>query len=243
MVPSDNHGIVRHLCEGLDSAAPLLVHPSAITPAELMDLFRKLAEFYELYDCRISIASLVEIYKDHVTADFTRLSTYSLKNDTELPPRIDIITPELRLALNKLAESTRQRVSSYIIPDHERGRTGSLYRGEHSLHMLGKHSALGEAIKELGDKPIDDRSSSGEDFKRKRKKPKRGSSSGGPTRPSGSTNNYARAPFFLRCQRGHRSSDCKVARNKWVEVNTLPTDLHNSAKAVRDMIKKEPTQV
>lgn len=36
---------------GLACVTHLLVHPSAATPAELMDSFRKLAKFYELYDC------------------------------------------------------------------------------------------------------------------------------------------------------------------------------------------------
>lgn len=34
--------------KGLASAMKLLVNPSEITAAELMDLFRQLAEFYEL---------------------------------------------------------------------------------------------------------------------------------------------------------------------------------------------------
>lgn len=70
---------------GLASATPLLVHSSAATPAEVMDFVRKLAEFYELYDRRVSVASLVGIYKDHVTAQFTQLRTCALKNDSELP--------------------------------------------------------------------------------------------------------------------------------------------------------------
>lgn len=70
-------------------------------------------------------------------------------------PRLDVITPELRLAINQLAESTRKRVSRYIIPNDKRGHTGSLYRGEHGLDILGKHNALGKDIKVLRDKQID----------------------------------------------------------------------------------------
>lgn len=114
----------------LASTTQLLVHPSEITPAELMDQFRKLGKFYELLDCRTSVALLV-IFKIHVTAHFARLRKCTLKNDSELPTPLDVITTELRLTVNQVVESTRQRVSRYMIPDHERGRTGSLYRGDH----------------------------------------------------------------------------------------------------------------
>lgn len=51
---------------GLEYAVELLVHPLAVTKAELMDIFRHLGEFY----CRVSVATLVEVYKDHVTDNF-----------------------------------------------------------------------------------------------------------------------------------------------------------------------------
>lgn len=114
-----------------------------------------------------------------------------MKNETELPPRLDVVTSELRLALQKLAEPTRQRVSWYNIPDHKRGRKGPLYRGEQGMYMLRKHGALGKATKALDDKQIDERSSSGEEDKRKRKKAKRGSASGSSILPSNSASNSA----------------------------------------------------
>lgn len=45
---------------------------------------------------------------------------------------------------------------------------------------------------------------------------------------------------FLKGSAGHRISDCKVERDKWVNISTLPTELHTLAKTVREMIKKEP---
>lgn len=42
---------------------------------------------------------------------------------------------------------------------------------------------------------------------------------------------------------GHRSTAWNVTRDKWVDIGRLPTELHNSAKAVRDMSKKEPEPV
>lgn len=106
---------------GLASATELLVHPSELKKAEIMDLFRHLAELYEAYDCRVSVASLVEIFHDHLTAYVTRFRRCVMRKEAELPPRLSTITQELRLALNQLHESTRQRVSRYIILDHERG--------------------------------------------------------------------------------------------------------------------------
>lgn len=59
---------------GLEPNVHLLVYPSVVTPAECMHIFFcQLGEFYELYDYRVSVASLVEAYKDHITAHFTRL--------------------------------------------------------------------------------------------------------------------------------------------------------------------------
>lgn len=58
---------------GFASAVELLVHPSTITAAEVMDLFRKIAEHYERFDCRLTIATIVDVFYDHVTTYFTRL--------------------------------------------------------------------------------------------------------------------------------------------------------------------------
>lgn len=88
------------------------------------------------------MVSLVDVYKDNLTAHFMRLRTCALNNDSKLPPSLDVITLELRLALNQLAECTSQRFSHYIILDYERGLNGSLYRGEYGIDKLGKHNAL-----------------------------------------------------------------------------------------------------
>lgn len=122
------------------------------------------------------MASLVEIFYDHVTAYFTRFRYFVMRRDAEFPPRLSTITRELLLALSQLHETTRQRVSRYIIPDNERGPTGSHYRGENEVDLLGKHTVLDKAIKEL-EKTTDDRSSSHEDGKCKRKRSKRSASS------------------------------------------------------------------
>lgn len=71
--------------------------------------------------------------------------------------------------LNQLSESTQQRVSWYIIPDHEHRRAGSLNRCGHVLDMLGKHSSLGKYIKALVEHQLDDRASLDEEDKRKGK--------------------------------------------------------------------------
>lgn len=86
-----------------------------------------------------------------------------------MPTNISIVTPELRMTIDQLAESTRQQVSRYIIPDHEKGHTGSRYKAESGIDMLGKHSALGKSIKALGDIPADDKSSSDESRRRRKK--------------------------------------------------------------------------
>lgn len=77
---------------------------------------------------------MAEIYKDRITAYLTRLRRYARQTDDEMSPPVFIIKPELRLTIEQLAVSTRQRVSRYIIHDH--GRKGSQYKGEHGLDML-----------------------------------------------------------------------------------------------------------
>lgn len=85
---------------GLALAAQLLLHPSAVKPAELMDLFRKLGEFYEVYYCGASVASLVEVYTKHITPHFTRLRQFALQMDLEMPPSVSVFTSQLRMALD-----------------------------------------------------------------------------------------------------------------------------------------------
>lgn len=62
----------------LPDAIDQLVHPSAIMAAEVMDRFRRLGSFYEPYQYRLSVTSLQEIYKNYLTAQFTRLRRYAL---------------------------------------------------------------------------------------------------------------------------------------------------------------------
>lgn len=113
---------------GLASGAQILVHALAVILAQFRDLFRQLDEFYEFYDCRASVASMVEVYKEHIMAQFTRPPKFALKTDLEMPPRVVVVILDFRVALDHLAQSTRQGVSSYIIPDQKRGRTGSQYK-------------------------------------------------------------------------------------------------------------------
>lgn len=141
---------------GLDSSVQLLAHPSAVTPAELMDLCRQIAKFYELFHCPISVTFLAEIYKDHITAHFTRLRRHARQTDTEMTLQVSIIMPELRLTIEQVADSTHQRVSRYIINDHEESQTGSQYKGERGLDMLGKHIIMSKVIKALTEKISDD---------------------------------------------------------------------------------------
>lgn len=163
---------------GLAKAVELLIHPSAITPAEIMDLFWKLGTLYEELYCRMSVTSLAKVFKDHLSAHFARLRRYALQLDKDLPPRVSVITPKLQLTLDQLSESTRQRVSQHIVPENEKGRTGSRYKGESRVDMLGKHSALGKAIKALNDSRFaEDSASSDEELKTKR--PRRNSNCGG----------------------------------------------------------------
>lgn len=55
----DNRFIWHFCAPGLASAVRLLVQPAAVRSAEVMDIFRHLAEFFEVLDCRASVPTLV----------------------------------------------------------------------------------------------------------------------------------------------------------------------------------------
>lgn len=82
------------------------------------------------------------------------------------------------------------------------------------MDMLGKHTTLDKAIKALGDKQLEEISSSGEEENCRRNKNKRNSNSSGSTRPSSVASSSTHAPCFLFGARGHRSYECKVTRDK-----------------------------
>lgn len=205
-----------------------------------MDLYSQLADFYEVFDCRIYVTSLTEICKDDITAHFTRLRPHARQTDTDIPRRVLVIMLELRLKVEQFADSTRQQVSHYIIYDHEKGHTGSQYKGEHGVGMLGKHSAMGKAIKALTKKVQDEKSSSEEDGRRKRKKGRCGFTSSNASRHPSSSSGATKDTCSLCGARGHRSSECLVPREKWVALESFLTELQTSARSVRGMIKKSP---
>lgn len=147
---------------------------------------------------------------DHIIAHFTRLRRHARETDAEMPPRVSIITLKLCLAIERLADSTRQRVSRYIIHDHGKGRTGSQYKGEHGVDMIGNHRVIGKAIKALKDRGLDDKSSSEEEERRKRKKGCMVEASGAAARPSHSASGSTKALCFLCVVRGHRGSTRQV---------------------------------
>lgn len=109
--------------------------------------------------------------------------------------------------------------------------------------MLGKHVAPGKAIKALTDKHTDENSTSDEERNRRRKKARLPSSSNGSTKPPGASSGSHKATCFLCGLRWHRSSECRVPREKRVSLHVLPDELHNSIKAVRGMIKKDPGEI
>lgn len=73
------------------------------------------------------VVSLVDFYKEHSTAEFTRLRKFALKKDSEMRLLVSIVTPNVLMTFDQLAESMYQWVNRYIIPEHECRRTGSHY--------------------------------------------------------------------------------------------------------------------
>lgn len=70
----------------LVSAVELLVHPSVVPAAEIIDLYCKISEHYERFDCRLTISAMLDVFHNHMTAYFTRLRQYIHGTYVELPP-------------------------------------------------------------------------------------------------------------------------------------------------------------
>lgn len=81
---------------------------------------------------------------------------------------------------------------------------------------------------------IDEKSSSDEDQPRKLKRPHKSSSSCS----SSASTTPNRAPCFLCDNKGHRSTECKIAKDKWVSIDLLPEELRDPARSITAMIKK-----
>lgn len=98
------------------------------------------------------------------------------------------------MTLDELLESTRQRVSRFIIPDHERDRTWSSYRGVNGMDIMDKHLSLKKALKSLKEKLLEERDSSDDDESHRRKRPR---SSSGDSKSQDSGSFTSSTPFFL----------------------------------------------
>lgn len=111
------------------------------------------------------------------------------------------------------------------------------------MDMLSKQKFLRKAMKALADKSPDGRSSSDKEEKCRGKKAKRSSSSSGSNKTPSAFSGSTKAKCFLCGVRGHRSSECRFPRDKWVSLDAVPGELHNSAKVVRGMIKKAHCEI
>lgn len=125
---------------GLASATQLLVHPTAVMTVYITDLFRQLGEFHEVYDCRTSVASLMEVYTEQMTAQVMSLHKFVLQKDSEMAQWLSVVTPALRMALDQLEESTRHWVSHHISQEDQRRRTGYNYKGEDDIDIMENKS-------------------------------------------------------------------------------------------------------
>lgn len=89
---------------GFASELKLLLHPFVITEAEIMDLFRKIYEYYERFDCRLTISAMVEVFYDQVKTYFTRIGHYIHDTDVELSQLVATIRAELQKALKNMTK-------------------------------------------------------------------------------------------------------------------------------------------
>lgn len=109
------------------------------------------------------------------------------------------------MTIDQLIECTRPHNSCFIVQDHERGRTGSNYRCENGISMIGKHFLFGKTVKCLQEKALKHSTPSDDDESHRYK-----CSSGA---ENASRNAFSGGSTFLEScslwvHSGHQNPDC-----------------------------------
>lgn len=129
----------------------------------------------------------------------------------------------------------RQHVARHIKPDSCRGRTRLRFTGELGHDLTGNHFSIGKVMRNVTDRGIDEKSSSDDDEPQKRKRVRKSPSSRTPQPSSTPTP----APCFLCGQKGYFSTECKLPKDEWVPVYKLPFEVHDAARSVHNIIKRD----
>lgn len=82
---------------GLANVSELLLHPCIITATEIMDLFRKVVNFFDRLQSRSNIECVHYIMKTHIDEHLAALRHFLHTQNATLQPRINVITPTLEL--------------------------------------------------------------------------------------------------------------------------------------------------
>lgn len=82
---------------------------------------------------------------------------------------------------------------------------------------------------------IEETSSTDDDEPQKRKRTKKASSS----RTLLPSTAPTCAPCFLCGQKGNRSTECKLPKDQWIPLDKLPSNLNDTARSVRNIIKRD----
>lgn len=178
---------------------------------------------------------MVDAFHGHVKTHLTRLRQYIYGTYVELPPRVSHVSAAIRNTLCNMSEVARQHLARHIIPDLGRGRTGSLFTGESGQHLMGKQCSVGKAMHKarieasttnLRRTTMDPRSANAQE--------KRHLLEHHHPMPR-----LCVHPVLYADKKGHRSTECKLHKDQCVPIEKLPTDLHDSARSVRNMIKRD----
>lgn len=124
---------------GFALGTEFLSYRSSVTTADIMDLFRKILENFERFDCSSAISTMIDVFSDHLTTYFTHIRRYMYGTNIKKPPSVLFITPVLQTALENITEVGRQQVARHIIPSLSRKCTGSSWTGESGQDHSGKH--------------------------------------------------------------------------------------------------------
>lgn len=134
---------------GLAVAVEKVVHPSIVTSAEVLELFRHVASFYFKYDCRASKTSLVYLFKDNITRYYANLRKRIKNISGEPPPGLTPVTPIFESSLEIFKTDALQKCGHHLIQESDHVRTGSTASAKHCIDMLGNQFTCGKALKDL----------------------------------------------------------------------------------------------
>lgn len=223
-----------------------------------MALFRIIASLYAKYDSRVTVTSLVMLFRNQITRYFTALRQYLLGSAKSAPPRLDAKTDIFQCSLDTFETSANQKVGGKVKTGEDKGRTGSTAKYKYGIDAAGNQIFISQLIKKIAPEESSDKEEEQGDSQSARareERPAKSAKLGKRATPgSGGSKTYgtktgAGAPArggssqlcFLCGQHGHMSRKCNhiSEQEELVPIDQLPERLHEVAASVRKNLRSD----